>query len=242
MFPWFAFGHFIPYLHLSNKLAENGHNKNSFLLPKAAQSRLDEISHYPNLIQFFPLVVPHVDGIPPGFDVPQPLHKLLAIAFDQIRDQVEAILRAINLDMVFYDLGHWVPALAQQIDIKSIYHALDRILTSMKDSDVIVYRTYREIEGVSVTVARHFSKPVMLTGPCLSEKIKKATQLEEKWANWLSNFEPGSVVFCAFGSQIILQKDDFQELVLGFELLPAGFQERVQGRGLVHGSSPRVVT
>ncbi|XVF78667.1 hypothetical protein PTKIN_Ptkin14bG0153800 [Pterospermum kingtungense] len=316
MFPWFAFGHFIPFLHLSNKLAEKGH-KISFLLPKGAQSKLEEISHYPNLIQFFPLVVPHVDGIPPGSetasDVPYPLHKVLAIAFDQTRDQVEAILRDINPDLVFYDLGHWVPALAQQIGIKSIYHAVvsatanaqlskkitkemtleeiievppgfpsskvtlkaeeaamstillqtfgiglsfqDRLLTSMKDSDLIAFRTYREIEGPFCDyVAQYFGKPVMLTGPCLSET--NATALEEKWANWLSNFEAGSVVFCAFGSQIILHKDDFQELVLGFELsgqaflvaltppdgcttieeaLPEGFKERVQGRGLVHG-------
>ncbi|XVF78656.1 hypothetical protein PTKIN_Ptkin14bG0152700 [Pterospermum kingtungense] len=289
MFPWFAFGHFIPYLHLSNKLAEKGH-KISFLLPKGAQSKLENYSHCPNLIQFLPLVVPHVDGIPPGSktgsDVPQQLHNLLAIAFDQTRDQVEAILSDINPDMVFYDLGHWIPALAQQIGIKSILYAVvsataaslitnkktkemtieelidvppglslqDRILTSIKDSDVIAYRTYHEIEGPFCDyVAQHFKKPVMLTGPCLSET--KATQLEEKWANWLSNFEPGSVVFCAFGSQTTLQKDDFQELVLGLELcgqpflvclkppegctrieeaLPEGFQERVQGRGWVH--------
>ncbi|XVF04294.1 hypothetical protein REPUB_Repub05bG0070000 [Reevesia pubescens] len=316
MFPWFAFGHFIPYLHLSNKLAEKGH-KISFLLPKGAQPNLEHISRYPNLIQFFPLVVSHVDGLPSGSetasDVPQPLHNLLAIAFDQTRDQVEVILRTINPDMVFYDLGHWIPALAQQIGIKSIYYAvvsatanahiteiktkemtveelievppgfpsskvklkaeeaglvsimletfgiglsfLDRILTSMKDSDVIAFRTDAEIEGPFCDyVAQYFDKPVKLTGPCLPET--RATQLEEKWANWLSKFEPGSVVFCAFGSQITLQKDEFQELVLGFELsgqpflvaltppegcttieeaFPDGFQESVQGRGLVHG-------
>ncbi|XVF78655.1 hypothetical protein PTKIN_Ptkin14bG0152600 [Pterospermum kingtungense] len=315
MFPWFAFGHFIPYLHLSNKLAEKGH-KISFLLPKGAQSKMEKYNHCPNLIQFLPLVVPHVDGIAPGSetasDVPYQLHNLLAIAFDQARDQVEAILRDANPDMVFYDFGYWIPALAQQIGIKSIWYAVvsaaatayitkkktkemtveeqvevppgypsskvkleaeeaamsttllqtfgiglsfqDRILTSMKDSDAIVYRTYHEIEGPFCDyVAQHFGKPVMLTGPCLSQT--KASQLEEKWANWLSNFEPGSVVFCAFGSQTTLQKDDFQELVLGLELcgqpflaylkppegctrieeaLPEGFQERVQGRGLVH--------
>ncbi|WRX28680.1 hypothetical protein QQP08_021167 [Theobroma cacao] len=169
MFPWFAFGHFIPYLHLSNKLAEKGH-KVSFLLPKEAQ---------PNLF---------------------------AIAFDQTRDQVETILRAIKPDIVFYDLGYWIPALAHQINIKSIYTAAvtvaanahsstkkvtkeitieeltevppsypsskvklraeevpvltiarkifgiglsfqDRIITSMNGSDVIAFKAHREIEG-----------------------------------------------------------------------------------------------
>ncbi|XVF78665.1 hypothetical protein PTKIN_Ptkin14bG0153600 [Pterospermum kingtungense] len=313
LFPWFAFGHFIPYLHLSNKLAEKGH-KISFLLPKGAQSKLEKISHYPNLIQFFPLVVPHVDGVPPGSetasDVPYPLHKLLAIAFDQTRDQVEAILRDINPDVIFYDLGHWIPALAHPIGIKSVFHAVvsatanahitkiktkemtaeelielppgypsskvklkaeeaaitriipetfgiglsfqDRMLTSMKSSDVIGFRS--ELGGPFCDyVTQYFGKPVTLTGPCLSQTI--ATELEEKWANWLSNVKPGSVVFCAFGSQIILHKDEFQELVLGFEssgqpffvaltpadgcktieeALPEGFQDRVQGKGLVH--------
>ncbi|XVF78664.1 hypothetical protein PTKIN_Ptkin14bG0153500 [Pterospermum kingtungense] len=131
----------------------------------------------------------------------------------------------------------------------------DRVLTSMKGSDAIAFRTSREIEGPFCDyVGQHFGKPVMLTGPCLYKT--KATELDEQWANWLANSEPGSVVFCAFGSQIILHKDDFQELVLGFEssgqpflvaltppdgckpieeALPEGFQERVQGRRLVHG-------
>ncbi|WRX08171.1 UDP-glucuronosyl/UDP-glucosyltransferase - like 3 [Theobroma cacao] len=317
MFPWFSFGHFIPYLHLSNKLAEKGHEV-SFLLPKGAQPKLEQLNQYPNLIQFFPLVVSHVDGILPGAqttsDVPLPLHSLFAIAFDQTRDQVEAILRAIKPDIVFHDLGYWIPALAHQIGIKSIHyppvtaaaHALlstkkvtremtveelmevppgypsskvklraeevsdlttalkifgiglsfrDRIITSMNDSDVIAFRAHREIEGPYCDyVAQHFGKPAMLTGTCLPET--NATQLEDKWANWLSNFEPSSVVFCAFGSQITLQKEEFQELVLGLELsgqpflvaltppdgctrieeaLPEGFQERIQGRGLLHG-------
>lgn len=66
----------------------------------------------------------------------------------------------------------------------------------------------------------------------------------------------GTVVFCAFGSQLILEKQQFQELVMGFELtglpflialkpplgcttieeaLPEGCEERIRGRGIVHG-------
>ncbi|XVE50161.1 hypothetical protein DITRI_Ditri01bG0139900 [Diplodiscus trichospermus] len=59
----------------------------------------------------------------------------------------------------------------------------------------------------------------MLTGPCLPET--KAAELEEKWANWLSKFEPA------------LTPPDGCTTVE--EPLPEGFQERVQGRGLVHG-------
>ncbi|XWS10052.1 hypothetical protein CRYUN_Cryun39dG0042700 [Craigia yunnanensis] len=316
MFPWFAYGHFIPYLHLSNKLAEKGH-KVSFLLPKEVQPKLEQISQYPNLIRFFPLVVSHVDGLPPGAvstsGVPMELQKYLAIALDQTRDQVEAILRVNKPDMVFYDFGYWIPALARQIGIKPIYYSVvssmslglitkkvakemsveelievppgypsskvrikaeevavllfkaedfgiglsfqDRIKTCVKESDAIAFRTCRDIEGPFCDyVAQRYGKSVLLSGPCLPETPTK--QLEEKWVNWLSKFEPSSVVFCSFGSQSMLQKEEFQELLLGFELsglpflvaltppqgcltiedaLPEGFQERVPGRGLVHG-------
>ncbi|CAL5329520.1 unnamed protein product [Camellia sinensis] len=101
-----------------------------------------------------------------------------------------------------------------------------------------------------------YGKPVFLTGPVLHEVMKMERLLEDRWARWLEGFERNSVVFCAFGSQLILEKDQFQELVLGFELtglpflvalkppagaatveeaLPKGFKERVGGRGVVYG-------
>ena len=64
MFPWFAFGHITPYLHLSNKLAERGHRV-SFLLPKGAQAKVEHLNLYPNLIHFYPLLVPCVDRSTP---------------------------------------------------------------------------------------------------------------------------------------------------------------------------------
>ncbi|OMO63293.1 UDP-glucuronosyl/UDP-glucosyltransferase [Corchorus olitorius] len=316
MFPWFAFGHFIPYLHLSNKLAEKGH-KISFLLPKGIQPKLEQTNQHPNLIQFIPLLLPHVDGLPPGAEstsgVPMHLQKYLAMALDGTRQQVEAILSCHKPDLVFYDVGHWVPTLARQLGIKSVYYAVvstmahsiikkvtkemavedvlelppgypcptvkfkaseadavyflaepfgdgltfeERITTSIQQSDALAFRTYRETEGpfCDYLAQKHHGKSILLTGPCLPET--KTQQLEDKWVDWLSKFEPKSVVFCSFGSQSILQKDEFQELLLGFELsglpflvaltppqgcttveeaLPQGFEERVRGRGLVYG-------
>ncbi|XVF78672.1 hypothetical protein PTKIN_Ptkin14bG0154300 [Pterospermum kingtungense] len=315
MFPWSAYGHFIPYLHLSNKLAEKGH-KVSFLLPKEVQPKLELISQYPNLIRFFPLVVSH-DGLPQGAvttaGLPLRLQNYLAIALDQTRDQVESILRINKPDIVFYDFGYWIPDLARQIGIKSVCYMVvssmslgqisrkiskemsveelidvppgypsskvrakpeevsvlffktedfgiglsfqDRITTSMKESDAVAFRTCREIEGPFCDfVAQRYGKSVLLSGPCLPETQTKP--LEERWVSWLSRFEPSSVVFCSFGTQSILQKEEFQELLLGFELsglpflvalappqgcltvedaFPEGFQGRVQGRGLVYG-------
>ncbi|KAF2315268.1 hypothetical protein GH714_038653 [Hevea brasiliensis] len=93
----------------------------------------------------------------------------------------------------------------------------DRLVTSKEESDAIALRTCREFEGPFIDyMAQQFGKPVLLAGPVLPED--PLSQLEEKWHKWLSKFEAGSVVFCAFGSQIKLKKNQFQELLLAFEL------------------------
>ncbi|KAL6999570.1 UDP-glycosyltransferase [Sarracenia purpurea var. burkii] len=131
----------------------------------------------------------------------------------------------------------------------------DRITTAMKRCDAISIRTCREIEGNFCDyIGTQFGKPVILTGPILPEPAK--AQLDDRWAEWLNGFESRSVVFCAFGSQWVLDKNQFQDLVLGLELtnlpflaalklptgcatieeaLPDGFEERVKGRGVVYG-------
>lgn len=131
----------------------------------------------------------------------------------------------------------------------------ERITTSLKESDAISIRTCHEIEGdLCEYIARQYNKPVFLTGPVLHEPAK--TPLEERWDKWLGGFERSSVVYCAFGSQIILEKKQFQELLLGLELtglcflialkpptgastveeaFPDGFAERTKGRGVVCG-------
>ncbi|KAG8646640.1 UDP-glycosyltransferase 79B6 [Manihot esculenta] len=131
----------------------------------------------------------------------------------------------------------------------------ERMFKAMKESDALAIRTCNETEGNFCDyIGSQYGKPVFLTGPVLPGPAK--TPLEDRWCKWLSGFEQGSVLFCAFGSQIILEKDQFQELVLGFELtglpflvalkppagaatveeaLPEGFEERVKGRGVVWG-------
>ncbi|ESQ38525.1 hypothetical protein EUTSA_v10028656mg [Eutrema salsugineum] len=133
---------------------------------------------------------------------------------------------------------------------------MERITTSLMNCDVIAIRTVREIEGSFCDyIEKHCKKRVLLTGPMFPEP-DETKQLEEKWSNWLSGFEPDSVVFCALGTQVVLQKDQFQELCLAMELtglpfllavkpprgistiqeaLPDGFEERVKGRGVVWG-------
>ena len=132
----------------------------------------------------------------------------------------------------------------------------DRLFTSVSQCDALGFRTCREIEGPYIdNVESHFGKPIFLAGPVIP-KSATSTSLEEKWIEWLGRFEAGSVIYCAFGSECFLSKDQFQELVLGLELsgwpflaalkppcgaesveeaFPEGFEDRVQGRGIVHG-------
>ncbi|CAL9243482.1 unnamed protein product [Arabidopsis halleri] len=123
MYPWLAFGHMTPFLHLSNKLAEKGH-KIVFLLPKKALYQLEPLNLYPNLITFHTISIPHVKGLPPGAetnsDVPFFLTHLLAVAMDQTRPEVETIFRTIKPDLVFYDSAHWIPEIAKPVGAKTV--------------------------------------------------------------------------------------------------------------------------
>ncbi|XP_059662681.1 UDP-glycosyltransferase 79B3-like [Cornus florida] len=324
MFPWFAFGHMTPYLHLANQLAERGHNI-SFLLPKKAQLQLQTSNLHPHLITFHAVAVPHVQGLPPGTEtaseIPILLNGLLATAMDLTRDQVEALLRVLKPDFVFYDFAYWIPAIASEIGSKTIHHSVvspscmslltackvpmdeanddqyllqpppgypsstvllnrheartflsyvsvefgiglkfyERLTTARKECNAISIRTCQELEGPFCDyIGSQFGKPVLLTGPVLlpAEPAAKTRLETDGWGKWLDGFEPGSVVFCAFGSQCVLENDQFQEIILGFELtglpflvaakppsgltsveeaFPEGFEERVKGRGVVYG-------
>ncbi|KAL5736370.1 hypothetical protein ACOSQ2_031158 [Xanthoceras sorbifolium] len=319
MFPWFAFGHMIPFLHLLNKLAEKGHSI-IFLLPEKAQKQLQHLNLHPHLITFHPLKIPPVDGLPAGAqiasEIPLSLTNLLFIARDRTKDQVKAVITATKPKIVIDDSSYWLQEITKPIGIKTINYRItsaaesafvmvpasnfhkvrsltkdelavppkgypsktvvlrphetrffsfishvfaegisiiERVTTSMKECDVIAIRTCREIEGKFCDyIANQYNKPVLLTGPALPEPSKKP--LEERWGKWLGGFQPGSVVFCAFGSEFILEKDQFQELLLGFEstnlpffvalkppvgattveeAFPDGFEERIKGRGVV---------
>ncbi|XP_010496151.1 PREDICTED: UDP-glycosyltransferase 79B8-like [Camelina sativa] len=308
MFPWFAFGHMIPFLHLANKLAEKGHRV-TFLLPKKAQKQVEHHNLFPDSIVFHPLTVPHVNGLPRGAETTSDISisedNLLCEVLDLTRDQVEAAVRALRPDLIFFDFAHWIPEVAKELLIKTVSyiivsattiahdqvpggacgvpppgypsskvrlgendaHAIAKlsifykrlyhqITTGFKRCDIIALRTCKDIEGKFCDyIAHQYQKKVLLTGPMLPEP-DTSKPLEQRWSHFLSGFPPRSVVFCALGSQIVLEKDQFQELCLGMELtglpfllavkppkgsstvqegLPEGFEERVKGRGVVWG-------
>ncbi|KAG5599999.1 hypothetical protein H5410_031369 [Solanum commersonii] len=127
--------------------------------------------------------------------------------------------------------------------------------SSNPDGDAIAFKTTREIEGpYCETVEHKFKKPVVLAGPILPEPIE-TSNTKENWSKWLKKFQEKTVILCAFGREYNLKKDQFQELVLGFELtgypffaalkppieaetieeaLPEGFKQRTRGKCIVH--------
>ncbi|KAF9606725.1 hypothetical protein IFM89_028101 [Coptis chinensis] len=135
------------------------------------------------------------------------------------------------------------------------YSVYDRVVTCMKACSAIVIKTCNEIEGPYIEyVKAQFGKPVLLLGPLIPNPPTGV--LEEKWAEWLDQFPKKSVIFCSFGSETFLEDEQIKELVLGlastglpffvvlnFEAnakkrlasaLPEGFEERLQGKGVVH--------
>ncbi|CAO2833362.1 unnamed protein product [Amaranthus hypochondriacus] len=325
MFPWFAIGHITPFLHLANKLAQNGH-KTILLVPTKAKIHLDTLNYHPSLVTLQPILVPHVEPLPPGTDtasdIPIHLHTHLATALDLTRPQVESIITGLDPkpDLLFYDLAYWIPDIASKFKIKTVCYKVlsaasqaiafvpalklpmdrplsetdlahpplgypssnvvfrgyetksllfvgfefgsgmkfyDRVMAALTDCDVIAIRTCREIEADFCDyISNQYNKPVFLTGPILSEPEPNRNSLNPNLADWLHTFDDKSVIFCAFGSQFIFEKDQFQELVLGFELtkkpflvalkpptgcstieeaLPNGFKERVRNRGKIVG-------
>ncbi|CAD5315145.1 unnamed protein product [Arabidopsis thaliana] len=307
MYPWFGFGHMIPYLHLANKLAEKGHRV-TFFLPKKAHKQLQPLNLFPDSIVFEPLTLPPVDGLPFGAetasDLPNSTKKPIFVAMDLLRDQIEAKVRALKPDLIFFDFVHWVPEMAKEFGIKSVNyqiisaacvamvlapraelgfpppdyllskvalrgheanvcslfansHELFGLITKgLKNCDVVSIRTCVELEGkLCGFIEKECQKKLLLTGPMLPEPQNKSGKfLEDRWNHWLNGFEPGSVVFCAFGTQFFFEKDQFQEFCLGMELmglpflisvmppkgsptvqeaLPKGFEERVKKHGIV---------
>nr|VDD13160.1 unnamed protein product [Brassica oleracea] len=108
------------FLHLSNKLAEKGHEI-VFLLPKKA---LDQGPQFFKTGSVRTISIPHVKGLPPSAetnsDVPFFLTHLLAVAMNQTRPEEEKILRTNKPDLVFYDSADWIPEIAKPVGAKIV--------------------------------------------------------------------------------------------------------------------------
>ncbi|KAL0321267.1 UNVERIFIED_CONTAM: Cyanidin 3-O-galactoside 2''-O-xylosyltransferase FGGT1 [Sesamum radiatum] len=265
MYPWFAMGHLTTFLHISNKFAEKGH-KIFFILPTKTQSKLDQFNLHPDRIKFIPITVPQVDGLPDGTettaDVPFPMYSLLRHAMDLTEPVIESLLRELKPHFVFFDFTHWLPALARRLGVKSVHYctispasvaylfrdepAADAFLEPPPGFPPSAIRLHKhEARGVDwINNAKEFG-----SGMKFVQRILMAAE-ECDAMGFKSCREMGPVL------EARLERDQFQELILGFELtgfpflaalkppieaetveeaLLEGFRERTAERGVVHG-------
>ncbi|KAH7517600.1 hypothetical protein FEM48_Zijuj09G0082100 [Ziziphus jujuba var. spinosa] len=133
----------------------------------------------------------------------------------------------------------------------------NRVLAGWTGCSAIVIKSCKELDGCYLDYLKtQFQKPIFLTGPLVPEP--PCGQLEDRWAKWLGQFPPKTVIFCSFGSETFLKDEQIRELSLGLELtglpfflvlnfpenvdgkaelertIPKGFLERVKDRGVVH--------
>ncbi|XP_024012285.1 UDP-glycosyltransferase 79B6 isoform X2 [Eutrema salsugineum] len=219
-------------------------------------------------------------------DIPISLGSFLASAMDRTRNQVKERVSMSKPDLIFFDFAHWIPEIAREYGAKSVNfvtisaacvaisfspgrspddlavpppgYPSSKVLLRGQETNSLSFLSYPFGDGTTfyeriMTGLTHCD--VISIRTC-QEMEDNSKPLDEQRSHWLRQFEPESVVYCALGSQIILEKDQFQELCLGMELtglpflvavkppkgastiqeaLPKGFEERVKGRGVVWG-------
>ncbi|XVF88804.1 hypothetical protein PTKIN_Ptkin19aG0080900 [Pterospermum kingtungense] len=130
VFPWLAYGHIVPFLQVSQFLAQRGHHiyyistsKNISRLPKLPPQLSSNIS-------FIPLSLPQVDGLPAGAESTSelPIHKVpyLKKAYDKLQPQLTEFLRSSpQVKWIIHDFcHHWLPPVATQLGINLVYFSI----------------------------------------------------------------------------------------------------------------------
>ncbi|KAL6907842.1 hypothetical protein ACP4OV_002012 [Aristida adscensionis] len=153
------------------------------------------------------------------------------------------------------------PASAAAADLG--HSIAERFVLTFDNCDLLAHRTCRELEPESLPLLPAiFGKPVVPIGllppPPPAAAGDDSSPEHAALMSWLDRQPPRSVVFAAFGSEAPLTAAQLQEIALGLELagarfllalrrpsggageaaeaaalVPAGFEERTRGRGLV---------
>ncbi|PIN14013.1 UDP-glucuronosyl and UDP-glucosyl transferase [Handroanthus impetiginosus] len=128
MFPFFAFGHISPFVQLSNKLSSHG-VKISFFSAQANINRIQTILNPNPTTQVVPLTIPHVEGLPQGFESTNELNptqsELLKVALDLMQPQIKNLLLELKPHFVIFDFAQeWLPKMAYDLGIKTAFYSV----------------------------------------------------------------------------------------------------------------------
>ncbi|KAK9056598.1 hypothetical protein SSX86_023960 [Deinandra increscens subsp. villosa] len=125
VFPWLAFGHMLPFLKLSVKLAANGIRVSYVSTPRNLK-RLPSIpSHLSNNIKLVQVALPKVDGLPENCEATIDLQQqdetqYLKKAYDQLQSPFEKLLQDDAPDLILIDFSpYWVPEIAAKYGVST---------------------------------------------------------------------------------------------------------------------------
>ncbi|KAG5223039.1 UDPGT domain-containing protein [Salix suchowensis] len=118
MFPWLAFGHMIPYLEFSKKLASKGIRVSFVSTPRNLQ----------RLPPFVEVLLPPVDGLPESqatIDLQLDQIQYLKKAFDGLQASFEKLVREDLPDLILFDfIQCWIPGIAAKFGVPSGYFSV----------------------------------------------------------------------------------------------------------------------
>ncbi|KAJ4729140.1 Glycosyltransferase [Melia azedarach] len=139
VFPWFGFGHISPFVQLSNQLSLHGVKVSLFSAPGNI-SRIRSTLKLTPMAEIIPIQIPHIEGIPPGFDstaeMTPAMAERLKLAMDLMQPQIKTILSELNPHFVVYDFAqHWMPKLASQLGIKTLFF---HVFSAVSDAWIMV--------------------------------------------------------------------------------------------------------
>ncbi|XP_004489091.1 putative UDP-rhamnose:rhamnosyltransferase 1 [Cicer arietinum] len=284
VFPWLAFGHILPYFHLSKLLAQKGH-KISFISTPRNIKRLPKLpTNLQTSLEMIELQLPRIDHLPDHaeatLDIPRHITPYLRKAFDGLKEPLTKFLETSTPDCIIYDFTpYWLPQISSKLGIFQVHFSIFcglslyffanlfvmksgerhfdksklkavalkpfeekylcdkhlennesgvsdafRFQQTLFGADLLVVRSCMEIEGESLTLLENlYKKPVIPVGllpPSLdfSEDISNDDDNWCKISKWLDKHEKNSVIYVAFGSQVVISDEDFTELTMGLEL------------------------
>jgi hypothetical protein len=125
--PWLAFGHLLPYLELSERLASRGHHVSYVSTPR----NLARLPPPRKDVDLVAIPLPRVEGLPDGAestnDVPDEMRELHWKAFDGLAAPFAEFLAAACADedrrphwIIADSFHHWVAAAAVEHKVRPI--------------------------------------------------------------------------------------------------------------------------
>ncbi|MBA0735602.1 hypothetical protein Gogos_019437, partial [Gossypium gossypioides] len=119
----------------------------------------------------------------------------------------------------------------------------DKVAERFKDAKGIIINTFEELEPYALNYFSNDQNPPLYPiGPVIELNGLSYSDSDDKVMKWLDDQPQASVVFLCFGSMGSFKAPQVKEIAQGLEqkMLPEGFLETVQGRGMICSWAPQL--